>query len=75
MRDGLMPRLRSLNSSDFECPFCRRALPALEQIDETMMAIKIRVVFRQFPLNNIHPRAQKAAEASPSCAHDRRARS
>ena len=54
--------------SDFECPFCRRALPALEQIDETY-GDKIRVVFRQFPLNNIHPRAQKAAEAS-LCAHE-----
>ena len=54
--------------SDFECPFCRRALPALERIGE-VYGDKIRIVFRQFPLNNIHPRAQKAAEAS-LCAHE-----
>jgi protein-disulfide isomerase len=54
--------------SDFECPFCRHALPALKQIDEAY-GDKILLVFRQFPLNNIHPRAQKAAEAS-LCAHE-----
>ena len=54
--------------SDFECPFCRRALPALEQIKEHY-GDQIQIVFRQFPLNNIHPRAQKAAEAS-LCAHE-----
>ena len=54
--------------SDFECPFCRRALPALEQIKEHY-GDQVQVVFRQFPLNNIHPRAQKAAEAS-LCAHE-----
>ncbi len=54
--------------SDFECPFCRRALPAFDQIKEEY-GDRIRLVFRQFPLNNIHPRAQKAAEAS-LCAMD-----
>ncbi len=54
--------------SDFECPFCRRALPALEQIKEHY-GDQIQIVFRQFPLNNIHSRAQKAAEAS-LCAHE-----
>ena len=54
--------------SDFECPFCRRALPAFEQI-KAEYGDQIRLVFRQFPLNNIHPRAQKAAEAS-LCAMD-----
>jgi protein-disulfide isomerase len=48
--------------SDFECPFCNRVLPTLEQAITTY-GDQIRLVFRQFPLN-IHPHAQKAAEAS-----------
>jgi protein-disulfide isomerase len=49
--------------SDFECPFCSRVNPALDQVVERY-GDKVRVVFRQFPLSRIHPNAQKAAEAS-----------
>ncbi len=49
--------------SDFECPFCRRAEPVFKQIQEEY-GDQVRLVYRQFPLNDIHPRAQKAAEAS-----------
>jgi protein-disulfide isomerase len=54
--------------SDFECPYCSRVLPSLRQVMENY-SDTVRVVFRQFPLNSIHPRAQKAAEAS-LCADD-----
>jgi predicted DsbA family dithiol-disulfide isomerase len=54
--------------SDFECPFCSGLLPTLKALEENYKD-KIRIVYRQFPLNNIHPLAQKAAEAS-LCAHD-----
>ncbi len=49
--------------SDFECPFCRQAEPVFKRIQE-QYGDQIRFVYRQFPLNDIHPRAQKAAEAS-----------
>jgi protein-disulfide isomerase len=49
--------------SDFECPFCRQTLPVLEQVLDAYPD-QIRFVYRQFPLTDIHPRAQKAAEAS-----------
>ena len=49
--------------SDFECPFCRRAEPVFKRIQEEY-GDQVRLVYRQFPLNDIHPRAQKAAEAS-----------
>lgn len=49
--------------SDFQCPYCQGFLPTLEQIKENY-ADRVRVVYRQFPLRNIHPQAQVAAEAS-----------
>jgi protein-disulfide isomerase len=48
--------------SDFECPFCNRVVPSVDEAVRTY-GDQLRVVFRQFPLN-IHPNAQKAAEAS-----------
>lgn len=54
--------------SDFECPFCSRVVPTLDQVTESY-GDQVRLVFKQFPLRQIHPNAQKAAEAS-LCAHD-----
>jgi predicted DsbA family dithiol-disulfide isomerase len=54
--------------SDFECPFCGALFPTLKALEQTH-AKTVRLVYRHFPLTNIHPYAQKAAEAS-LCAHD-----
>ena len=54
--------------SDFQCPFCSRALPTVKQV---LSEYKDKVLFayKHFPLTQIHPLAQKAAEAS-ECARD-----
>jgi protein-disulfide isomerase len=54
--------------SDFQCPFCSRVIPTLDRVIEEY-GDKVQLIFRQFPLRNIHPEAQKAAEAS-LCADD-----
>jgi len=54
--------------SDFECPYCRSMLGTIKNVQETY-GEKVRLVYRQFPLNSIHPNAQRAAEAS-LCANE-----
>lgn len=54
--------------SDFQCPYCGSLFPILQQITKNY-SDKVRLVYRQFPLTNIHPYAEKAAEAS-LCAND-----
>ena len=50
--------------SDFECPFCARVNPTLQQIfDAPEYAGKVRLFFKQNPLP-FHRQAQLAAEAS-----------
>jgi protein-disulfide isomerase/Skp family chaperone for outer membrane proteins len=56
--------------SDFECPYCGGLYPTLKQVEKNY-AQQVRIVYRQFPLTNIHPYAQKAAEAS-LCANDQK---
>jgi protein-disulfide isomerase len=48
--------------SDFQCPFCSRVVPTLEQVVATY-GNDVRIVFRQNPLP-FHPNAMPAAEAS-----------
>jgi protein-disulfide isomerase len=49
--------------SDFHCPFCRKAQGVLEEL-RVKYGAKIRFVYRDFPLDNLHPQAREAAEAS-----------
>jgi Na+/H+ antiporter NhaA len=55
-----------LEYGDFECPFCGRAEPALR--DLLREAGDVRYVWRHLPLNDVHPRAQRAAEAAEAAA-------
>jgi protein-disulfide isomerase len=51
--------------SDYECPFCRRAEPTVEQVLKTYEG-KIRYIFRDYPLP-FHQKARPAAVAA-NCA-------
>jgi protein-disulfide isomerase len=54
--------------SDFDCPYCLDYGVTLMEIVRNY-GDRVQLVFRQFPLTNIHPNAQRAAEAS-LCARD-----
>lgn len=54
--------------SDFDCPYCGRFHPTLKKLSEKF-GNQLRVVYRQYPIVNLHPNAFKAAEAS-LCASD-----
>jgi protein-disulfide isomerase len=48
--------------SDFQCPFCSRAVPTVRQVEDAYKG-KVRIAFKQFPLP-FHDKAHLAAEAA-----------
>jgi protein-disulfide isomerase len=48
---------------DYQCPHCGRAYPIIKKIQESM-GDKLKFVYRNFPLTNIHPDAMNAAAAA-----------
>jgi len=57
--------------SDFQCPYCRQVQPTLKRLMAEYEG-KVKLVFRDFPLRNIHPQAQKAAEAAQCAAEQQK---
>ena len=49
--------------SDFQCPACRAVQPTLAQISQEFPD-KVKIVYRHFPLDSIHPNARLAAQAT-----------
>ena len=54
--------------SDFQCPFCQRVMPTIKQL-RTQYGDKVRVVWKDFPLTQVHPQAFVAAQAG-NCAQE-----
>ncbi len=61
-------KLQIIEYSDFQCPFCSRVNPTITQI-KADYADKVEIVFKNFPLESIHPNAFNAAMAA-ECARD-----
>ncbi|HWF07277.1 MAG TPA: DsbA family protein [Bryobacteraceae bacterium] len=49
---------------DFECPSCRAEAPVLRQLLPALFPNKIRVVFKDYPLESIHPWARAGSIAA-----------
>jgi protein-disulfide isomerase len=52
---------------DYECPHCGAAYPIVKEAQRAL-GERLRFVFRNFPLTQIHPHAAHAAEAAEAAA-------
>jgi protein-disulfide isomerase len=52
---------------DYECPYCGRAESVIRELLDNF-GDDLRYVWRHLPLNDVHPNAQNAAEASEAAA-------
>src|SRR5438067_8894954 len=52
---------------DFECPYCGQAYPIVKEL-MAQMGEQVRLAFRNFPLTQMHPHAQHAAEGAEGAA-------
>jgi protein-disulfide isomerase len=55
--------IRLLEYGDYECPFCANAQPIVKEI-QRRLGDDLLFAFRHFPLTNIHPHSEHAAEAA-----------
>jgi protein-disulfide isomerase len=62
VRGAASPRVTLLEFADFECAYCQQAQPLLNKIEAEFKG-KLAFAYKDYPLN-MHPNAQKAAEAS-----------
>jgi protein-disulfide isomerase len=56
---------------DFECPNCRKAYPIMKEIRRRLGG-RLRFVFRNFPLKELHEQAEHAAEVAEAAAAQNR---
>jgi protein-disulfide isomerase len=61
-------RITIVEFSDFQCPYCQRAVATMQQVLAKYPS-DVRLVYRHLPLDRIHPHARGAAEAS-ACADE-----
>jgi protein-disulfide isomerase len=60
-----------LEYGDYECPYCAAAHLIVKSIQE-LMGDQLRFAFRHFPLTQIHPHAEPAAEAAEAAGAEGR---
>ena len=54
-------RVTIVEFSDFQCPYCGKLAPILQQLQAADGSV--RVIFRNLPLRSLHPNAELAAQA------------
>lgn len=59
--------VRIVEFSDFQCPFCAKTHPMLEAV-RRRHPDRVAVLYRHYPLDEIHPHARQAAVASECAA-------
>jgi protein-disulfide isomerase len=67
IRGSINAPITIVEYGDYECPYTGMAYPVVKELLK-QFGDKIYFVFRNFPLNDIHPHAQHAAEAAEAAA-------
>lgn len=67
VRGSINAPITIVEYGDYECPYTGGAYPVVKEIMKQFDE-RIYFVFRNFPLNDIHPHAQHAAEAAEAAA-------
>jgi protein-disulfide isomerase len=62
-RGAAKPQVTIVEFSDFQCPFCSRAIPTMKQIEQEYGS-RVRIVWKHQPLPSLHPEAVPAALAA-----------
>ncbi|MAU97924.1 MAG: disulfide bond formation protein DsbA [Fulvimarina sp.] len=62
-RGGSNARVALVEYGDYQCPYCAAAQPVVRSLEDRYGAA-LSVVFRHFPLVEVHPFAATAAEAA-----------
>ena len=52
-----------LEYADYECPYCGAAYPIVKRVQQHF-GRRLRYVFRHFPLTEVHPHSESAAETA-----------
>jgi len=69
VRGDINAPVKIVEYSDTECPFCKRFHPTLQQVmDEYGKNGKVAWIYRHFPLDQLHSKARKEAEATECAA-------
>lgn len=68
LRGDRNARIVLIEYSDLECPFCKRFHPTAQQAVDEYKG-QVAWVYRHFPLDQLHPKADKEAEAI-ECANE-----
>lgn len=68
IRGNKNAKITILEYSDLECPFCKQFQATMKQVMDNYKD-NIRWVYRHFPLDSLHSKARKEAEAS-ECAFE-----
>lgn len=61
--------VKLIEFSDLECPFCKSFHPTMKKLmEEYGRSGQLAWIYRHFPLDNLHPKARKEAEATECAA-------
>ena len=70
IRGNIKALVKVIEFSDFECPYCKSFHASLKQMmDDYGKDGKVAWVYRHFPIDEIHPKSRKEAQAA-ECANE-----